>query len=84
MQALPAAKPWEIDPQVIPMPWRTELCSVPTGKKLKIGFVVDDGVVKPQPPVTRAVREVVQALTSAGHEGISFPFSAFQQSLRTC
>jgi amidase len=68
MEALPAARPWEIDPQVVPMPWRTELCTT-SGKKLRIGFVIDDGVVKVQPPTARAVREVVDALRAAGHEG---------------
>jgi amidase len=38
-------------------------------KRLKIGFLVDDGVVKVQPPVERAVREVVAALRAVGHEG---------------
>ncbi|RAO65108.1 uncharacterized protein BHQ10_001120 [Talaromyces amestolkiae] len=66
MEALPAARPWEIDHQVTPIPWRTELCT--TTKRLRIGYVVDDGVVKVQPPVARAVDEVVQALREAGHE----------------
>jgi amidase len=72
MEALPAAKPWEIDPQVIPMPWRSELCT--TTKTLKIGYIIDDGVIKVQPPVARAVREVADALRAAGHEGIFFLF----------
>lgn len=67
MEALPAARPWELDPQVIPMPWRSEQCT--TTKTLKIGYVIDDGVIKVQPPVARAVREVVNALRAAGHEG---------------
>jgi amidase len=67
MEALPAASPWEIDPHVTPIQWRTELCT--TTKRLKIGYVIDDGVVKVQPPVARAVREVVDALKAAGHEG---------------
>ncbi|KAH8695242.1 putative acetamidase [Talaromyces proteolyticus] len=66
MEALPTARPWEIDPQTIPIPWRTELCT--TTKRLKIGFVFDDGVVKVQPPVARAVREVFDSLKAAGHE----------------
>ena len=73
MEALPAANPWEIDPQVIPMPWRSEQCT--TTKTLRIGYVLDDGVIKVQPPVARAVREVVAALQAAGHEGI--PCQAF-------
>lgn len=69
MQALPEAKPWEEDPFIYPLPWRTERCSLPVAQKLRIGFVLDDGVVKPQPPVTRAVKEVITALRAAGHEG---------------
>jgi amidase len=68
MEALPTAKPWEIDPQVVPLPWRTDLAT-PGAKRLKVGFVVDDGVVKVQPPIARAVRTVVDALKAAGHEG---------------
>jgi Asp-tRNA(Asn)/Glu-tRNA(Gln) amidotransferase A subunit family amidase len=44
-------------------------------KRLRIGFLVDDGVVKVQPPIVRAVREVVDALRTAGHEGIFFTHS---------
>ncbi|RFU27849.1 hypothetical protein B7463_g8504, partial [Scytalidium lignicola] len=72
MQALPQAKPWEDDPYVYPLPWRTERCSLPSTQKLRIGFIIDDGVVKPQPPVMRAVEEVVAALKSAGHEVIEW------------
>lgn len=70
MEALPAARPWEIDHQVTPIPWRTELCT--TTKRLRIGYIIDDGVVKVQPPVARAIEEVAQALREAGHEGLSF------------
>lgn len=69
MEALPAARPWEIDPQVVPMPWRRELANL-GAKRLKIGFIVDDGVVKVQPPISRAVNTVVNALRAAGHEGM--------------
>lgn len=70
MQALPEAKPWELDNLVAPVPWRSEECVIsPKGRKLKIGFILDDGVVKPQPPITRAIREVVEAMRAAGHEG---------------
>lgn len=71
MEALEGACPWEQDPLVSPIPWRKEKCSVPPGKKLRIGFVVDDGVVKPQPPIARAIRKVVALLQGAGHEGRS-------------
>ncbi|KAF4973999.1 hypothetical protein FZEAL_9067 [Fusarium zealandicum] len=69
MQALPQARPWELDNLVVPMPWRTEECTIsPPHRKLKIGFIIDDGVVKPQPPIERAINKVIEALKSAGHE----------------
>lgn len=70
MQVLPEGKPWELDNLVTPMPWRSELCSIqPPGRKLKIGFILDDGVVKPQPPITHAVQTVIESLKAAGHDG---------------
>ncbi|KAL1981829.1 hypothetical protein VTN96DRAFT_2125 [Rasamsonia emersonii] len=72
MSALASVSPWEIDPRVIPMPWRAEQCTISKDKRLKIGFVIDDGVVRVQPPIARAVREVVEALRRAGHEVIEW------------
>lgn len=69
MEALPCASPWELDQHTAPVPWRRSMASL-KAKRLRIGFLVDDGVVKVQPPIARAVREVVAALKAAGHEGI--------------
>lgn len=70
MESLLASNPWDIDPTAIPIPWRKELAAPPKDRKLRVGVVFDDGVVKPQPPVARAMRETVQALRAAGHEGM--------------
>ncbi|KAI2732813.1 hypothetical protein DTO012A8_10167 [Penicillium roqueforti] len=67
MEVLPESRPWEVDQHVAPVAWRKELAS-PGAKRLRIGFLVDDGVVKVQPPIARAMREVVEALEAAGHE----------------
>ncbi|THC91896.1 hypothetical protein EYZ11_008648 [Aspergillus tanneri] len=67
MEALPWASSWTIDPHVVPVPWRTNLASI-GNKRLKVGFVIDDGMVKVQPPIARAVREIVDSLRAAGHE----------------
>ncbi|KAJ5455096.1 Amidase [Penicillium sp. IBT 31633x] len=67
MEVLPDARPWEVDHHVAPVSWRTKMASCGV-KQLKIGFLVDDGVVKVQPPIARAMREVVDALKAAGHE----------------
>lgn len=70
MEALPCASPWELDQHTAPVPWRRSMASL-KAKRLRIGFLVDDGVVNVQPPIARAVQEVVAALKAAGHEGIS-------------
>jgi amidase len=70
MEKLLASNPWNLDPSAIPIPWRKELATPPADRKLRIGIVLDDGVVKPQPPVTRAMNETVHALRAAGHEGM--------------
>lgn len=53
-------------------------------KRLRIGFLVDDGVVRVQPPIARAVREVVDALKAAGHEGIFIFFSVLVRLSDKC
>ena len=53
------AKPWVNDPSLHQKPWITG--QTPTDK-LTIGVMWDDGVVKPSPPVTRALVEVVEKL----------------------
>ncbi|KAF4213038.1 hypothetical protein CNMCM8980_000170 [Aspergillus fumigatiaffinis] len=74
MQSLLDSNPWDVDPGCLPIPWRKELAALPD-RKLKLGVVFDDGVVKPQPPITRALREVVTKLTAAGHEVIEWSTS---------
>lgn len=68
MEALPDGRPWEVDHHVAPVPWRQDLAS-PGAKRLKIGFIIDDGAVKVQPPIARGMREAIEALKQAGHEG---------------
>ncbi|KAF2093996.1 amidase [Rhizodiscina lignyota] len=62
------SEPWLQDPKCIPIPWR----EVPRKEKLKIGVIWDDGIVKPLPPVTRALKETVEKLKSAGHEVVEW------------
>jgi amidase len=69
-QSYLSCQPWKSDPIVMPIPWRQYLVDeIASGsKKLKIGYIVDDGAVLPQPPVQRAVLETVEKLKAAGHE----------------
>lgn len=54
------AKPWFKEPSLLPFPWREE--DFFPSKKLKVAILWDDGVVKPHPPVTRALKHVVSKL----------------------
>lgn len=73
MQSLLDSNPWDIDPGCIPVTWRKDVATFPD-RKLRVGIVYDDGVVKPQPPIARLLRETAKKLKQAGHEGM-FPFS---------
>ncbi|TGO86225.1 hypothetical protein BPOR_0322g00050 [Botrytis porri] len=53
------SKPWTSDPSLHQKPWTTgQTCT----DKLTIGVMWDDGIVKPSPPLTRALNEVVEKL----------------------
>jgi len=54
------ANPWYKEPTLLPFPWKEE--EFFKGKKLKVGVLWDDGVVKPHPPITRALKQVVDKL----------------------
>ncbi|RDW87467.1 amidase-7 [Coleophoma crateriformis] len=61
------AKPWLKEPTLLPFEWKEADPFPAGGKKLKIGVLWDDGVVKPHPPVTRAMKELVEKLKKSGN-----------------
>lgn len=67
---------WVVEHQVIEIPWRSEIAEGKTlPKKLCYAILWDDGVVKPHPPLVKAMRRVKKALEAAGHEVIDWqPF----------
>lgn len=64
MKIINAARPWLVDPSMLPFPWRDQEShlEVSKGEKLKIGVIWSDEVVTPHPPVRRALSEVVAKL----------------------
>ncbi|KAL1909826.1 hypothetical protein Sste5344_004333 [Sporothrix stenoceras] len=61
------------DPTSVPVQWREDAAhssSLPS--KLSFGYWEFDGVVMPQPPILRALRQVASDLRAAGHEIIPF------------
>ena len=64
MKTVLGAKPWRIEPSVLPIPWRDQdsHLDISAGKKLKVGVLWSDEIVKPHPPITRVLREIVERL----------------------
>lgn len=70
MKTIIDQKPWLYDPSMLPIPWHdtslsSRLRTSPSGTKiLKIGILRDDGVVKPHPPILRAMNKLISTLRS--------------------
>lgn len=64
MKTVIAAKPWLVESSLLPFPWNDKSSHLDrrSGRKLKVGVLWNDGVVKPHPPVIRALKEVVEKL----------------------
>ena len=64
MKTVIGGKPWLKEPSLVPIPWRDQesYFETPSRKKIKVGVMWHDGVVKPHPPVVRALQEVVNKL----------------------
>ncbi|KAF5667304.1 general amidase [Fusarium heterosporum] len=63
MSTISGSRPWLQDPSLVPIPWT----GMSTDKNaLKIGVLMGDGVITPQPPVTRALAWAVGKLCSKG------------------
>lgn len=69
MKTLIDQKPWLTDPSLVSFPWRETktsslLRTVEGKRKLKIGIMRDDGVVKPHPPILSAMDRLTSALAA--------------------
>jgi Asp-tRNA(Asn)/Glu-tRNA(Gln) amidotransferase A subunit family amidase len=68
MKTMLSKQPWHKDPSIFPMPWTPHTFTKP----LKIAVQWWDGVVKPHPPVLRALKEVADACQKAGMQVIDW------------
>ncbi|KAK7961233.1 hypothetical protein PG988_012447 [Apiospora saccharicola] len=68
MKVALAAKPWRIEPSLTVKEWTPHKFTKP----LKIAVQWWDGVVKPHPPMIRALREVADACRKAGMEVVDW------------
>ncbi|XPS99018.1 Amidase [Ascochyta lentis] len=70
MKTIVDSEPWLEEPALIPMPWRTY--TVPTERPLRIGVLWHDGIVRPHPPITRALKLVTDKLKEHNVEIVDF------------
>ncbi|RYP65169.1 hypothetical protein DL771_008447 [Monosporascus sp. 5C6A] len=59
-------RPWLKEPNLVAMDWRDTALFFPDGM-LEVAVTWEDGVVKPHPPITRAMRDVVEKLKGSGN-----------------
>ena len=76
MKSVLSQQPWNHDPMVLNIPWRedqeTEVLGMMRsqggqGPRLSFGIFPHDQVVRPQPPVRRALETVAKVLQELGH-----------------
>jgi Asp-tRNA(Asn)/Glu-tRNA(Gln) amidotransferase A subunit family amidase len=76
------AEPWNLDPNVTPIPWREDVFQSAQKHPLRIGVIFDDGVVKPHPEIEAAVRLAADMLEAAGHEIVAWNTSDHMECIK--
>ncbi|KAF2474037.1 amidase, partial [Lindgomyces ingoldianus] len=70
MKTVIDSSPWLAEPALIPIPWRPY--TIPSDRPLRIGILSHDAVVRPHPPITRALSLLASRLQSAGIQTVDF------------
>ncbi|KAF1966479.1 amidase [Bimuria novae-zelandiae CBS 107.79] len=70
MKTVLDSEPWLTEPALIPFPWRN--FELPKDRPLRIGILWDDQIVKPHPPITRALKMFADRAQRNGIEVIDF------------
>ncbi|GAA5910185.1 hypothetical protein JCM6882_001766 [Rhodosporidiobolus microsporus] len=78
VKAVLGAQPWRYDPLVAHIPWREELYQLAehggADGQLCFALMKDNGMVKPLPPVERAMEMTRKALEAKGHKVVAWSF----------
>lgn len=82
MKSLLDREPWTVDPLVVPIPWRD--VAVPEASSLKIAICFDDGIVKPTPPILRALKIAETKLKAAGVEVVEWKNTNVEKIVSAC
>ncbi|GAA5821697.1 hypothetical protein JCM11251_000979 [Rhodosporidiobolus azoricus] len=78
VRAVLASQPWRYDPLVSHIPWRDDQYHLTEhggeGGQLVFGLMSDNGLVKPLPPVQRAMEMTRKAVEAKGHKVVDWTF----------
>jgi amidase len=77
-KGLLSTEPWLRDGDVLPIPFREGRAARP--EKLTLGIFKEDGIVRPHPPITRAIKMITDAMEANGHD-VSLDVSPFPAKL---
>ncbi|RFU82170.1 amidase [Trichoderma arundinaceum] len=80
METIISMEPWLQDPKALELPYRA--ISLP--HKLKLAVLWDNGMVTPTPPVTRALKSVVNTLKVKGYEIVDWPSKDHSEAAIIC
>lgn len=73
----PTTAPWNLDPKIVPLPWRSGPFITPASRPLRLAFAgPSDGLCTVHPPVERALKVTRKALEKAGHEVVDWEYGA--------
>ncbi|KAJ0422015.1 putative amidase [Aspergillus carlsbadensis] len=77
MRLMANARPYLLDPRLVPIPWTGLQTSL--GRRLKVGIIRNDGFIEPQPPVKRAIAWAENILSNPKHANLLEvkPFTPF-------
>lgn len=82
MKSILDMEPWRTDPLIVPIPWRE--VDQPSASSLKVAICYDDGMVKPTPPVLRALRLAAEKLKAAGVDVVEWDNINVSELVHAC
>ncbi|KAJ4322436.1 hypothetical protein N0V94_002424 [Neodidymelliopsis sp. IMI 364377] len=79
MKSILSQEPWLSDPRVVEIPWRDDmyqdfLRATKGSRQLVFGIMRNDGVVQPQPPISRGLDMLIEKVESLGHKMATWLF----------
>ncbi|KAF2727068.1 amidase [Polyplosphaeria fusca] len=77
MRTIISTSPWLTEPALIPLPWRPVSINPTPSSPLRIGILSHDAVVRPHPPISRALSLLTSRLRSLGPAVQLSPFPPY-------